>query len=460
MSETTAKPKLSQKSMAAIIFGWFIVALGIIGVTFLLISGEWLSPFLMAFYPLLALFTVFIFTGYSKRVIEGKELPRPVSALLAIFMIGVLVGSTYLVVFYSPMIAAKNFKSKPYLNWFAGQNASTDMCVSWVSSERTVGSVKYGTSPSELNDEMHGDIEATKYHHILLTGLSPNTTYYYQTSDSPDIYYFRTAPVGEFNFSFSAWADHRTNTKTQKSVWELNQPNVVEHIDRVFRETGRRNEFSVFAGDLVDVPGAYLDWKTWFEDISYNNFSCNAPVQVIFGNHERYKGEPNFTICQDFYPLPMGPDNRFAHSFDYGPIHFIMLDPYDTGHSWSENFSDYQLNWLKGDLEANKDSPYKLIYMHPWPTKLSGVKADLEILCGKYNITMIFCGHYHEFAHETLNGTDVVVLGLGGNPNNVYQEAGLECGTAFGIYDVTTNNLKFTAQMINGTTLLELNYPR
>ena len=47
-----------------------------------------------------------------------------------------------------------------------------------------------------------------------------------------------------------------------------------------------------------------------------------------------------------------------------------------------------------------------------------------------------------------------------GNPNNVYQEAGLECGTAFGIYDVTTNNLKFTAQMINGTTLLELNYPR
>lgn len=447
------------KKIAVLVLGWIVVALALTGIICLYASGENLVLYLKLLYTLLVFLTVMFFTAYTIRKVKGMDMRRPLVAVLAIYMIAILAGSSYLIIYYGPTIAAKNFSSKPYLNWFDGQNASTDITVSWVSSAPTIGSVKYGTSPSQLDSTVEGYPVATKYHHIPISGLLANTTYYYQTSDSQDIYHFRTAPIGPFNFSFSSWADHRTNSRTQYSVWWLHQPNVVEHIDRIFKETGRKNEFSVFAGDLVDRPDAMLDWKTWFEDISYNNFSCNAPVQVIFGNHERTGAEPNYTMVQNIYPLPMGQDKRFAHSFDYGPIHFIMLDPYASGSSWSQNFTQYQLDWLKVDLEANKHAPYTLIYMHPNPTKLSGVKAELEVLCGQYNIDMIFCGHSHRFGHYEINGTDVVLLGLGGNYNNDFQKAGLECGTAFGIYDVTPENLKFTAQMINGTKLLELTFP-
>lgn len=445
-----------KKDYTTYIIGIVLITVGIIS---LFILGKELNVFLKILYIIIIVFIVIVFLIYMKQKKGSSNNKQFVTILLSLFILSILVGSSFLIIYYIPNFFIKSFDSKPYLSWGVGQNASNSICISWVSSTPLIGSVKYGISRSQLDNEIQGINVKTEYHHINITGLFPNTTYYYQVSNNNDIYHFKTAPTGIFNFSFSSWADHRTNTPTPRSVWQLNQPNIVEHIDRIFKETNRINEFSLFAGDMVSSPYEIIDWKTWFEDISYNNFSCNTPIQIVYGNHERYGDEPNYTMAQNIHPLPMSIDNTCEYSFDYGIAHFIILDPYKSGHTWSQNFTENQLNWLKNDLETNKDAPYIFIFMHPYPLKLNGIKSDLEILCGQYNITMIFGGHYHSYEHNKLNGTDVVLLGLGGNPNNDFQAIGLDCGTAFGIYDVTPDNMKFTAQMINGTKLLELTIP-
>ncbi len=435
---------------------WTIFSLLIIAGIMAIVQYETEVLSYLVYYIIGVVLTFVIFGFVTKKTLKNEPIRIQFKVPLAIWVILILAGSMFGIIYLTPPLAARNFTSKPYLNWIGGQNTSTSIIVSWISSSETDTEVRYGTSQSALDVQVKGDPIPTKYHRVLLTGLNPNTTYYYQISDNKETFQFTTAPVGIFNYTFSAWADHRTNSQVQSSVWQKGQPNVVEHIYKVFQEMGKTSAFSICAGDISSVASDMLGWKTWFEDIAYQNWGSNAPVQLAFGNHERY-GDSEYKMVQQFYPYTKQPDNRFYYSFDYGPVHFIILDPYDTGHGWSQNFTEAQLNWLKNDLEANKNAPYTLIFMHPNPVRLTGVKTELNLLCQQYDIDMIFCGHHHEFRMEWINKTRVVTLGLGGNPNNDY--SAFECNTAFAYFDVSTVNLNFTAQFINGTKLASLTFP-
>jgi predicted phosphodiesterase len=448
--------EIEKKKIFEIIGLWVIFALMITAGIMAVVQYESEVISYVIYYIIGLILTAVVFGFTTKSILKKENVKIQIRVPLVIWIILILASSMFGIIYLTPPLAARNFSTKPYLNWIGGQNTSTSIIVSWVTSSETTGEVSYGISQTSLDTIVAGDSVPTKYHQILLTGLSPNTTYYYKTSASSEIFHFTTAPVGLFNYSFSAWSDHRTNSPVQTSIWQYNQPNVVEHIYKAFQEMGKTNAFSICSGDIASVAKDMLGWKTWFNDISYQNWGSNAPVQVIFGNHERYD-DPEYKMVQQFYPYTKQADNRFFYSFDYGGVHFIMLDPYNKGHSWAQNFTDTQLNWLQNDLEANKNAPYTLIFMHPNPVRLSGVKASLDLLCQQYDIDMIFCGHHHEFQVESINKTKVVTLGLGGNQNNDF--AAFECDTAFGYFDVTITNLTFTAQFINGTKLTTLTFP-
>ena len=447
--------EIEKKKLMEIIGLWVVFTLIIVAGIMAVIQYESEVLSYLVYYLIGLVITALLFGFTTKKIINKEAIKIQIKILLAIWIFLVLSGSMFGIAYLTPPLAARNFSTKPYLNWIGGQNTSTSIIVSWVTSTETTGDVRYGLSENALESAVSGDSVPTKYHRILLTGLSPNTTYYYTTSAHNEIFRFTTAPVGIFNYSFSAWSDHRTNSPVQTSIWQYHRPNVVEHIYKAFQEMGKINAFSICAGDIASVANDMLGWKTWFEDIAYQNWGSDAVVQMIFGNHERYD-DPEYKMVQQFYPYTKQADNRFFYSFDYGGVHFIMLDPYDTGHSWSQNFTDAQLNWLKNDLEANKKASYTLIFMHPNPMRLAGVKAELNLLCQQYDIDMIFSGHHHEFKLESINKTKVVTLGLGGNQNNGF--AAFECDTAFGYFDVTISDLTFTAQFINGTKLTTLTF--
>jgi len=348
-----------------------------------------------------------------------------------------------------PKIVAQNFVTGPYLTWATGQDPSNATTVMWVTSFNENSGVHYGTSRLSL-DHVATGAEYSRFHHVAIGGLLANTTYYYQVGGYP-VKQFTTAPVGTFNYSFCVWSDHRTNTDITISN---TQANIVEKMSAMVAAAGIDPAFSMFCGDLTSASDDYLGWKTWFDDTAYHDWSVNRSLGIAFGNHERY-GDNDTVNVQEFYPYTKQADGHFYRSFDYGNAHFIVLDPYLYNHNWATNFTASQLAWLKSDLAAHKGANFTVIFMHPPPWALAGVKGEFIKLAPLYHIDLVFCGHQHIFNLQNITGTSirVMTIGLGGVMGNAYKN--FPCQTAFARVEVSAIQMHVIAQFTNGTKLNE-----
>ncbi|MFQ6063667.1 MAG: fibronectin type III domain-containing protein, partial [Methanosarcinales archaeon] len=67
------------------------------------------------------------------------------------------------------------------LNIRATNVFDTKFTISWTTNGTFTGAIKYGTDPKKLNNQVfddRGDVE-DDIHHVTVSGLNPNTTYYY-----------------------------------------------------------------------------------------------------------------------------------------------------------------------------------------------------------------------------------------------------------------------------------------
>ena len=86
----------------------------------------------------------------------------------------------------------------PYLNL----NTPESICVNWKTSKKESGAVvRFGTSPDNLDRSCEPEVKAIAsnyfWHTAKLTGLQPNTIYFYQVSTNgteSEVYRFRTMP--------------------------------------------------------------------------------------------------------------------------------------------------------------------------------------------------------------------------------------------------------------------------
>ena len=96
-------------------------------------------------------------------------------------------------------------------------------------------------------------------------------------------------------------------------------------------------------------------------------------------------------------------------------MHFIVLDCWNVYVPLEKN----QLEWLKKDLEANKNKPIS-VAMHV-PLFTSGKyepynEPDLLELFNKYNIMFVFSAHVHSYERSLYKGTNYIVTAGGGAP--------------------------------------------
>jgi hypothetical protein len=98
---------------------------------------------------------------------------------------------------------------------FAGEEEGTGMAVSWSTIASTATStVQYGVSSSNLDQISSGTSSSyyeTYIHHVVLTELVPQTTYYYRVGDEQggwsSIYSFTTAPGAFLPFVAAFYGD-------------------------------------------------------------------------------------------------------------------------------------------------------------------------------------------------------------------------------------------------------------
>jgi predicted MPP superfamily phosphohydrolase len=171
--------------------------------------------------------------------------------------------------------------------------------------------------------------------------------------------------------------------------------NTIPHMKSV------ANEINLVHPDLVIITGDLTEWARPDEfELIYNTIDAlDVPVYCISGNHDKYTPSEFVKYFR-----------HFDYSFDYGPNHhFIALD---TGINL-DSLSDGTYNFLKTDLEENKNVSNKYIAMHAPPFKVGANRnfeyhrEDFIQACKDYDVSAVFDGHVHKDLVQGLNGDDL-----------------------------------------------------
>lgn len=156
--------------------------------------------------------------------------------------------------------------------------------------------------------------------------------------------------------------------------------------------------FTVYDGDLVNVP----DKESW--DNFYNLVKPYKGTHVlVHGNHEAH---PPYTVFRDNQERLNGIRSAY-YSFDCGKWHFIITPSnIEFGNYDNLEVKRPMMEWLRKDLEANKDKPtvfFNHIHIMPcglsqleWYTYTADFKRELIDTLAKWgNVKYYINAHVH-----------------------------------------------------------------
>lgn len=374
---------------------------------------------------------------------NGKKPLKVLKTLHLFFMVislGAIIYGSYMAFF---PLSSIRYNTGPVLTWGSEQDPSNAITVMWRTSQPSASIVYYGTSKANLNQQTRVS-ETVEWHRVALTGLTPNTQYYYRVEGQSlnNIHDFITAPITTANFTFLLFADVRQNSGNEATI---SQPDVPQYMMDKMKAQGIRPAFTIVCGDITRTATNNYTWKSWFDDITSSDLGTQAVVQDTPGNHERSQNATG-EIFASIYPYTNHPN--FYYSFNYSSsLHILSLDPMNyTNYAWGA-ISPEQLAWAEADLKNAQSMPYIIVTIHPPPVrsgKIVEIYRPLINLCDKYGVDAVFFGHVHDFEYSRVNNTYYYMIGVGGNT------AASPCG--FSQIDLTTTAMRISMQWLNGTT--------
>lgn len=290
------------------------------------------------------------------------------------------------------------------------ENPQTSQTITWQTDEPVTGQVRLALKDSFAilpRKSLVADMQAvttnrgTRYvHSVTINKLKPGKSYVYQVSGGTtwsESLNFRTASAESHPFTFLIFGDSQSiRYRTWHSVL---QQAYQTHPEAVFITN---------VGDLVDVGQDYAQWDAWFA--AGKGIIDSIPVMPLTGNHESYTPERNFsppTLFTGQFSLPKnGPDGltERAYSFDYGLVHFIMLDTQaGEQRQFLPDLLERQKLWLEQDL-AQTNKPWRIVFMHRPPYDNRSFRDNLAIreaftpIFDRYQVDVVFSGHDHVYA--------------------------------------------------------------
>jgi predicted MPP superfamily phosphohydrolase len=323
----------------------------------------------------------------------------------------------------------------PYL-----QNAtSSQMVVRWRTNIFTVGRVQYGTSAGNLNMVVDEPTSFTD-HVVSLTGLSPNTQYYYSIGTSATVLegtavnLFRTFPTEGTNKKVRIWS------LGDFGIGSTRQANVKNQMKNYIASQGDPYiDLFLWMGDNAYQSGTDAEFQNFVFDrdpadasaYGYEKIMKQTPIYPTPGNHDYGNGSsarrqdlqiPYYDIMTLPTKAEAGgvPSNTESYySFNYGQIHFVSLDSdrFDEG-SASTRFDNTkaQITWLKLDLaaaQANPNIKWIIAFWHHPPyskgthdadtdSQLTQVRQNLLPVLEQYKVDLVMNGHSHVYERSRL----------------------------------------------------------
>lgn len=307
-----------------------------------------------------------------------------------------LVGSTALV-------QAQSIVRGPYLQ----NGTETSVVVKWRTDVASDSQVDFGPAPGNLNQIVIDPASVTD-HEITVSGLSADTTYYYQVGSTSSIlagnnseHYFKTNPVIGSQGSYTAWL--------------LGDPGDKVNVGKMYN--GFKGYYGattpidlwLFLGDNAYNSGT----ESEFDASMFSIYTEHLPNTVSWstrGNHEAnagvYYGIFAHPSAGEAGGVPSG--SEAYYSFDYGNMHFICLDSQGTNRA----VGGAMHNWMLADL-ADTTADWIFAYWHHPPYSKGTHNSDTE---GQlidmrqnfvpdledYGVDIVFAGHSHGYERSFL----------------------------------------------------------
>lgn len=367
------------------------------------------------------------------------------------------------------------------------------MLVQWTSKNGTLPFVRFGYRPGKLIFSIpattetytraqlcgapanaEGWIDPGQLHTAVLSGLTPETRYYYAVGTGLGTHLERLSEVHSFlshpgvgpdlSVSVLAVADQGVGEPDGARAAMEYQPalRVARSMEADFRRghpgldgaKPRGYRMVLHNGDISYARGYGALWDTFL--FQQRELMTRVPVVTSIANHERdWPGQAFYFTSADSggecgvpyyarFPMPrpnLAPDQAF-YSFDFGPAHVAVMS---TEHDYTPG-SDQHL-WLSGDLAAvdRSRTPWLILMGHrpmyidandfDYPggkqTTAIEMRTALEVLLRLHRVDLVLTGHHHSYQrtcavhlnrcvrphaheHRSTHGTVHVTFGHGG----------------------------------------------
>ncbi len=291
----------------------------------------------------------------------------------------------------------------------------TSVVVRWRTDVAAPTRVRYGTSIGALTSNAFDATAATE-HEIQITGLAPNTRYYYAIgTDALDLegddaqHSFVTAPTPGTPKPTRVWilGDAGTGTSEQTRV-----------RDAFLDYNGTRNiDVWLMLGDNAYDSGTDSEYQGGV----FDPYEATLKTTVLWptrGNHDGVRsGAAN--DYYEFFSMPtageaggLASGTEAYYSFDYGNIHFICLDSEGT----PRTATGAMATWLENDLAATTRDWVIAYWHHPPYTKgshdsdnsgdsggrMGDMRRYLVPILEAAGVDLVLTGHSHAYERSFL----------------------------------------------------------
>jgi hypothetical protein len=301
----------------------------------------------------------------------------------------------------------------PYLQ----KGTPNSMVVRWRTATATESVIDYGTVLGNLNQKV-SDLTAKTEHEIEITGLAANTVYYYRISNSSEVLipeasdmYFKTHPITGSSHPFTFWAlgDAGTANDNQRAVRDAYYNYIgTDVIDGI-----------LFLGDNAYKDGNDNEYQSAFFDI-YDKRLKNSVAWSTLGNHDGHQADSESQTgpYYDIFTFPKSGESggtasgtEAYYSFDYGNVHFIVLESYETDRS----VGGVMYNWAVSDIQNTMQDWIIAFWHHPPYSKgshdsdtesaLEQMRENFIPLLENNGVDLVLSGHSHSYERSYfLNG--------------------------------------------------------
>src|SRR5687768_1997394 len=294
----------------------------------------------------------------------------------------------------------------------------TSMVVRWRTNIPTQSILDYGLTPTSLTNTVSDMVLKTE-HILAVNALDDATVYYYQIRNTGDTLvfpsanvYFKTYPVPGTDVPLTAWilGDCGTGNNNARSVRDAYYNYIgTQHTDMI-----------LFLGDNAYEDGTDAEYQTAIFQNMYEEKLKKSVAWSCIGNHDGHTANSNAQTgpYYDIFTFPKlgecggeASGTEAYYSYDYGNIHFVVLDSYETDRSVTGPMHE----WCEDDL-ASTTADWIIAYWHHPPYSKGSHNSDTEIelkqmrenflpLFESYGVDLVLSGHSHSYERSfLLNG--------------------------------------------------------